>query len=1012
MDKHSKRALAGESRVDGRPSLILTATYLKWLLTGLLAGAPVWVLTPVSAQINSIVAANELQVAALIAVSCCGLLLAWYLRSRNPLQDWQLFFASGRVDVLMMVASGAGCALLGRELLEPHVMKAVAIVPDNIFIATCFLPFVVIFAFFVNALVWARRAQSETPYFITDTPIDSPEEDALDIVDEANRFSRLVLNNGSKASMVFGLDAPWGIGKTSFINLCEASWKTADDVRVVVHRFEPLRYDSKADLLAKFVEDFVGTIQKSVFAPEIGALVSRYARITAGKTRLSILGLSFEVEPRDITAEDALEELASALEKLRFRLIVVIDDLDRLDFSVVKNVLFALQKSFRLPNVSFVLCYDTENLVTHAAKIADADRVREFLEKFVTVKFGLFLDPSVIAKFVQQSFDEASKSYLARDPKMWAKSNKVISSLIVKYSAAGFENYRQAIGDIRKLKRLINTLLLLEIEKTDFEHSDFDGDDLLHLLLIYVNFPGTFRKIYDSETTGGSGFFSVIRDGRDAGRTAYANSASFVDFCKSIEPSPVQLFLLKAIFDPKVRLGDSGFGEFSELQLRTLACINGAFYGANRNLERYLKLIVKLAKPTKATSYRFYLKQLDRLKNGEQIGLIMSGSEFSEDDGASQTELLRIIVNSHEAGPRVGAMLIQYIVTHISKQSALEQLSVQINHRDDFTYFLIRILNDFGWSDSAGRSQENSDENLLQISKRIFGNSETSEMGIIATLASPDRGVLGWYDLMLFRLYCCASRGSDFFNLQKALVNRADPSAKAEGLVSIYEVLQMREISQTIFRKFKETYIETRRNWFDEVEVLTFAELVGDYSARYRDAVANGSMDEKTLEGATRNTKSGVKSFVIYQLANKLQGSGIGCGFYDPSGNDDKRGIATELNQYLFDVCFNPTGSPANSQHFVDFLLINFSRNLFTIDFSRAEFSPVLSEFTKILDPNKLKDFWQTHGSAIKSLQLEGLEKIVSVSGFSAKYVEQVPVLYKALDKMLVEDRDPVAAKQ
>jgi hypothetical protein len=643
--------------------------------------------------------------------------------------------------------------------------------------------------------------------------------------------------------------------------------------------------------------------------------------------------------------------------------------------------------------------------VSNAGKVADAEKVREFLEKFVTVKFGLFLDPANIAEFVKQSFEEVSTSYLAHDPRMMAKSNQVIASLTAIYKSAEFHNYRAAVGDIRKLKRLINTLLVLEIEKTDFEHNDFDGDDLLHLLLIYVNYPGTFRKIYDAETNGSTGFFSVIKNAGVSGKNNYENSNYFKEFCGLLNDSPSQQFLLGKIFDLTKRQQNFTIGHDEETDLKTRACFNGGFYGCSRNLEQYLKLIVRLAKPTREKSYRFYLKQLDLLLNGEKIESIFEQPEFSiANEYASRTQLLRVIINSNKLTPSVGKLLIQYILAHIHHQSALNSLQIDINKRDDFTYFLIRILNNHGWSDGNGIAQDNSATNVHQITHWIFGNLQSDGPGILFTLASPERGALGWYDLMLFRLYCCASRGSDFFNLQRAMVKRADPDADALGLVSKYEVIQMRQISQQIFCLFKEQFVDAKRNWFAQVDELTMEDLGGIYVSNFQDAIHRSVISGDDLESAIRVTKTGIKTFVIYQLANSVQTGGIGCGYYDPTGSIDSHEIANQLNDYLFNFCFDPKVSPENAEHFVDFLLANFTRNLWNDSVDKDHFTPIASEFTKFLQQDKLFQFWRANSAEIKGMALEKSNKSVYTSGFVGSYHNHLPKLYRALDEMKLEN--------
>ena len=78
-----------------------------------------------------------------------------------------------------------------------------------------------------------------------------------------------------------------------------------------------------------------------------------------------------------------LDDIVDVLRRIGRRVIVVIDDLDRLDPKTVNNVLFATRRTFKLSQATYVLCYDTEVL---AGEKEEGSRAREFLEKFVTVK--------------------------------------------------------------------------------------------------------------------------------------------------------------------------------------------------------------------------------------------------------------------------------------------------------------------------------------------------------------------------------------------------------------------------------------------------------------------------------------------------------------------------------------------------------------------------------------------------------------------------------------------------
>ncbi|MEX8195429.1 P-loop NTPase fold protein [Comamonas guangdongensis] len=172
-----------------------------------------------------------------------------------------------------------------------------------------------------------------------------------------------------------------GGGKTSFINLAERYWERAAD-KVIVCRFEPLRYASEPDLADRLIRDLSAAIQNKVFAPEFRPAASRYSRLIKGKADVSFLGFKLSLEPSQETVDELLDDIDEVLRRIGRRVIVVVDDLDRLDAKTVNNVLFATRRTFKLSQATYVLCYDTEVL---AGGKEDGSRARAFLEKFVTV---------------------------------------------------------------------------------------------------------------------------------------------------------------------------------------------------------------------------------------------------------------------------------------------------------------------------------------------------------------------------------------------------------------------------------------------------------------------------------------------------------------------------------------------------------------------------------------------------------------------------------------------------
>ena len=311
-------------------------------------------------------------------------------------------------------------------------------------------------------------------YFISDEEIRNEEDDLLATKGQAKSFAETVLASGAHSGLVFGVDGPWGVGKTSFINLAERYWDAAAD-QVIVCRFEPLRYASEPDLADRLIRDLTAAIQSKVFAPEFRPAASRYSRLIKGKADVSFLGFKLSLEPSQETVDELLDDIDEVLRRIGRCVIIVIDDLDRLDAKTTNNVLFATRRTFKLSQATYVLCYDTEVL---ADSKDEGSRAREFLEKFVTVKLSLFVDSTSIRDFLRRDWERAESQLGLVPSDTMVKLGTVVSELadILKGELAA--KYLPLVGDMRKVKRFVNAMLLMQIEKTNLGRTDFNKGDV------------------------------------------------------------------------------------------------------------------------------------------------------------------------------------------------------------------------------------------------------------------------------------------------------------------------------------------------------------------------------------------------------------------------------------------------------------------------------------------------------------------------------------------------------
>ena len=842
---------------------------------------------------------------------------------------------------------------------------------------------------------WPRRRQIKPQLqFLGDEEIGREADDLLSSESQAKSFAETVLASGAHSGLVFGVDGPWGVGKTSFINLAERYWERAAD-KVIVCRFEPLRYASEPDLADRLIRDLSAAIQNKVFAPEFRPAASRYSRLIKGKADLSFLGFKLSLEPSQETVDELLDDIDEVLRRIGRRVIVVIDDLDRLDAKTVNNVLFATRRTFKLSQATYVLCYDTEVL---AGGKEEGSRAREFLEKFVTVKLSLFVDSSSIRNFLQRDWEKSESQLESVPSDTMVKLGAVLNELAEILAGESAAKYLPLIGDLRKVKRFINAILLMQIEKTDLGRTDFNKRDLIHLMLLHLNYPGLFRRIYAEETEGRSGTFSVRRKYDES---EFKNADGFENVKE--EHSGSAKFLLEQLFDVGVlKLGDGR--NIEELALRSRACFNK---GDTRNLESFLKLIVRFATPEPQETFVLYQAAVDRVRKGRKIASVFAEAEFAlEKQETAHDQFWRVLVNhAHDFTSQTAEDAIETLVAYLPCYSSFDNDDRGLRPRS--IYSLLRLLDRAGWGRTAGRRRVNSPENVIEIAWRIFGEENFVGKGLLERLATPERGVLGWNDLMLFRLQCSADRGGQLYNLHTALIVHQDMSAPRSGVVSQLALMGMRKLSQQVFAHFKRTYIEPGRNFIAEARGVRVDAFLGQAFAHLREEASldpGSDQGDTTIARRVAAARSFAASFVIYQLSNALppNGSGVGCGHYDESGAEDGGSISRLMNDYVFGHCFSPIVDGDNVQLFLDHCLAHLSSPFHT---GRDEegYVATKSGLPGGLDPKAMGRYWLTYRNHIRGLGLQDSGRCVFLPSYTAFYRDDLEGVFAVLDELAEE---------
>ena len=246
---------------------------------------------------------------------------------------------------------------------------------------------------------------------LNDSPISSPDKDLFGYNPLAQTIAKCILNVREPVGCVVAVHGRWGSGKSSLVNLVIHHLEATEATGLTVLQFQCWLYRSEDALAVGFFRELhaglnsvlPGHEKAKTALQKIGArvagsgpLLGAAVGIVGGSIGEQVTTQGFQVIENLIKTDESDEALQrriiEALEKSNRRLLIVIDDIDRLTPEEAL-VIFRLIKSVgRLPNVIYLLAYDRIVIEKVVEERYPSEGVH-YLEKIVQVGFDL-LEPN------------------------------------------------------------------------------------------------------------------------------------------------------------------------------------------------------------------------------------------------------------------------------------------------------------------------------------------------------------------------------------------------------------------------------------------------------------------------------------------------------------------------------------------------------------------------------------------------------------------------------------------
>jgi predicted KAP-like P-loop ATPase len=227
---------------------------------------------------------------------------------------------------------------------------------------------------------------------LPDYPIENKEQDQLKRFPLAAKVAAMISAFTGKESFVIGIEGMWGSGKTSFINLVLGQ---LDKNSIVYFTFNPWNFSDEASLLRDFFIKFAAAVE-GITGKSTGKRVKEYAgKLSEVDLGISYEGISinlfklFKYWSPDTSLEAIRKELDEALARIEKKIVVVIDDIDRLDKKETKLILKLVKLTADFPKTIFILAYDRARVEDRITEKESGLEGGEYLKKIIQVSFTL-----------------------------------------------------------------------------------------------------------------------------------------------------------------------------------------------------------------------------------------------------------------------------------------------------------------------------------------------------------------------------------------------------------------------------------------------------------------------------------------------------------------------------------------------------------------------------------------------------------------------------------------------
>ncbi len=307
--------------------------------------------------------------------------------------------------------------------------------------------------------------QKNSPSFSGDAPLKYPDQDGLGYAPFAKQMATVLVRMVPTDGLVMSINGEWGSGKSTILNFIKYYIEQlSENERPIVLNFNPWWFSGREDLTRLLI----GQIRARLGDKDFGELKSRLADLAELVSKIPSLpgrevGGFFADKLRgqpDITA--LKESIGKLLIEQKKKILVLIDDIDRLSPEEIHDLFRTIKATANFPNVIYLLAFDLK-IVIEALEHEFVASGKSYLEKIIQVPFQLPLpDKASLRRLLFDKLD----SILANTPEGLFNHDYWVNAYF-----DGIDNFINTPRDILRLSNVLRATypaLEGEVNPVDF----------------------------------------------------------------------------------------------------------------------------------------------------------------------------------------------------------------------------------------------------------------------------------------------------------------------------------------------------------------------------------------------------------------------------------------------------------------------------------------------------------------------------------------------------------------